>query len=136
VPRSYSCYPARLDCPFCNVAPGRIWIETEHAIALADPQPISDGHTIVFPRKHVSTVYELTISEQESLWALVSEVRRRLLTGLTPDGFSIGFNDTLQNGAIGEHAAVLIVPRRCGDNVWLRRGADWITDDLVFVEGK
>jgi len=64
---------------------------------MPDASPIAEGHTVVAPRQHVSTIYELTIPEQQALRELVSEARARLLTGLTPDGFSIGFNDTTEN---------------------------------------
>jgi diadenosine tetraphosphate (Ap4A) HIT family hydrolase len=57
----HSCYPAALEpCPYCSVESSRTWIENEHAIALADSNPIADGHTIIFSRKHVGTIYELT----------------------------------------------------------------------------
>jgi hypothetical protein len=46
----------------------------------------------------VGTIYQLTELEQEALWVLISEVWRRLLTGLTPDRFSIGFNDVIHEG--------------------------------------
>jgi diadenosine tetraphosphate (Ap4A) HIT family hydrolase len=55
---------------------------------------VADGHTLVAPRKHVSSIYELTIREQQSLWELVGEARERLL-GLMSDGFNIGFNETM-----------------------------------------
>ena len=85
------CYPADLDpCPSCTIDRARLWIETGHSVALPDASPITAGHTVVVPRKHVSTIYELTIIEQQALWDLVADVRARLLTGLMPDGFSIG----------------------------------------------
>ena len=46
--------------------------------------------TVVVPRKHGVTNYQLTILESEGVWEFVSDVRRRLLTGLNPDGFRIG----------------------------------------------
>jgi diadenosine tetraphosphate (Ap4A) HIT family hydrolase len=119
-------------CPYCSVEPGRTWIENEHAIALGDSSAIADGHTIIFPRKHVDTIYELTALEQEALWVLVGEVRRRLLTGLSPDGFSIGFNDVMHDGVATAHAAVFVVPRRRNDGVVLRGGIDWVTVDRLF----
>jgi diadenosine tetraphosphate (Ap4A) HIT family hydrolase len=126
----HSCYSAALDlCPYCSVEPGHAWIENEHAIALADSAPIADGHTIIVPRKHVGTIYELTPLEQEAVWVLVAEVRRRLLTGLTPDGFSVGFNDAMHDGVTTDHAAVFVVPRRRNDGLTLPAGIDWVTDD-------
>ena len=101
------CYIPNLEpCPFCPVPRDRIWIETEHAIAFADAYPVADGHTLVIPRKHVVTIYELTIPEQTAIWELVGEVRERLLTGLKPDGFNIGFNDGLAAGQTVMHAHV------------------------------
>jgi diadenosine tetraphosphate (Ap4A) HIT family hydrolase len=67
------------------------------------------------PRKHVTTIYELTLPEQQGVWKLVAEVRERLLTGLKPDGFSIGFNVGLAAGQTVEHAHVHVIPRRAGD---------------------
>jgi diadenosine tetraphosphate (Ap4A) HIT family hydrolase len=69
------------NCPFCAVTSERIWIETEHAIAIPDAFPVTDGHTLVVPRRHVSTIYELSIPEQKAIWDLVAEVRRQLLRG-------------------------------------------------------
>jgi diadenosine tetraphosphate (Ap4A) HIT family hydrolase len=120
-------------CPYCNLDPRSNWLENEHAIALADSNPITDGYTIVLPRKHVGTIYQLTIPEQEALWDLVNEVRRRLLTGLMPDGFSIGFNDSRHRDLNAAHALVTVVPRRHGDGLQLRPGITWITDDHLLT---
>jgi len=84
---------------------------------------------LVVPRKHVSTIYELSAAEQKQLWGLVSQVRSRLLTGLAPHAFSIGFNDTMHLEVTANHAAVHIVPRWHGDNLALHADLDWVTDD-------
>jgi diadenosine tetraphosphate (Ap4A) HIT family hydrolase len=62
-----------------------------------------DGHMLVVPRKHIGTIYELTMPEQKAVWALVAEARGRLLTGLMPDSFDISFDH-------GVHAVVHLVP--------------------------
>jgi diadenosine tetraphosphate (Ap4A) HIT family hydrolase len=116
-------------CPFCSLDPGRKWIETEHAIAFADAYPVSDGHTLVIPRKHVSSIYELTADEQSAVWSLVADVRNRLLTGLKPDAFNIGVNDGVAAGQTIEHAHVHVIPRRKGDVADPRGGIRWIIDE-------
>ncbi len=116
-------------CPFCSIAPERVWIETAHAVAFPDAFPVADGHMLVVPRKHVFTIYELTIPEQRAIWELVGEVRQRLLAGLKPDGFNIGFNDGLAAGQTVEHAHVHIIPRREGDVPDPRGGIRWIIAD-------
>jgi diadenosine tetraphosphate (Ap4A) HIT family hydrolase len=81
---------------------------------------------LVVPRKHVSTIYELTTAEQKDIWDLVGEVRQRLLTGLKPDGFNIGFNDGLAAGQTVMHAHIHVIPRRNGDVPDPRGGIRWI----------
>jgi hypothetical protein len=45
-------------CPFCSLDPNRKWINNEHALAFPDVYPVTDGHTLVIPCKHVSSIYE------------------------------------------------------------------------------
>lgn len=116
-------------CPFCTLAADRRWIEHAEAIAFPDAYPVTDGHTLVIPRKHVGSIYELTAEAQSAVWSLVAEVRTRLLTGLKPDAFNIGLNDGLAAGQTVEHAHVHIIPRRKGDVPDPRGGIRWIIDD-------
>jgi diadenosine tetraphosphate (Ap4A) HIT family hydrolase len=116
-------------CPFCSLAPGRKWIEKEDALAFPDAYPVTDGHALVIPRKHVSSIYELNANEQAALWDLVGEVRERLLASLKPDGFNIGVNDGLTAGQTIDHAHVHVIPRRKGDVPDPRGGIRWIIDD-------
>ena len=94
-------------CPFCHSGDDRICIANEHAIAFPDTYPVTEGHTLVAPRKHVSTIYELGIPEQRSVRDLV-EVRQRLLHDLPAEGFNIGFND----GLAALHTR-RVITRRC-----------------------
>jgi diadenosine tetraphosphate (Ap4A) HIT family hydrolase len=116
-------------CLFCAIECGRPWIETEHAMALPNAAPVTDGHTLVVPRKHVANVYELGPAEQQAVWELVSEVRKRLLIGLAPAGLSIGFSDVA-----GHHVHVHVVPRRAGEDLTLPADIEWVTDDLAPAE--
>ena len=124
--------PVVAPCPFCDVEPARVWIENQYAIAFPDAFPVADGHTLIVPRRHVATIYGLTMPEQEAIWDLVGEVRERLLTGLKPDGFNIGFNDGLAAGQTVEHAHVHVIPRRRGD-VPDPRGGMVIADNAPYL---
>ena len=124
------CYAFGLsNCPFCFLPRERLWIETEHALAVRDAYPISEGHTLVLPRKHVSTIYELSVTEQNVIWDLVSEVRRHLLADLTPDGFNIGLNEGLPAGQTVMHAHIHVIPRWSGDVPDPRGGIRWVIAD-------
>jgi diadenosine tetraphosphate (Ap4A) HIT family hydrolase len=111
--------------------PDRIWIENDAALAVGDSYPVADGHTLVVTRKHVSTIYELSISEQGVIWALVGEVRERLFIGLKPDGFNIGINDGLATWQTVFHAHVHIIPRHHGDVPDPRGGIRWVIADMA-----
>ncbi len=118
-----------MPCPFCSLDSNRKWIENEHAIAFPDVYPVTDGHTLVIPRKHVTSIYELRGDERSAVWSLVAEVRQRLLTGLKPDAFNIGVNDGLAAGQTVEHAHVHVIPRWKGDVPDPRGGIRWIIDE-------
>ena len=113
-------------CPFCSITPGRKSVENEHAIAIGDAYPVTDGHTLVIPRQHVSSIYQLNATQQTALWDLVAEVRQSILAKLKPDGFNIGVNDGLAAGQTVEHAHVHIIPRYTGDVPDARGGIRWI----------
>jgi histidine triad (HIT) family protein len=105
----------------------RIWIESEHAIAFAADAPATEGHIVVVPKEHVPSVHALPMAAQKGVWALLTDARGRLRTGLVPDrGFSIGF------GAAGPHALIHLVPRRSGNKVELPECGEWIEDDGVL----
>ena len=118
---------ARLQpCPFCYIAPSRIWLEAEQAIAFADAHPISKGHTLVAPRQHVGSIQQLFIDEQKALWGFVGDVRRRLQKDFRLGSFYIGFNDWAAAGKMVTHAHIHIVPLRQGDVPDPRSGITWV----------
>lgn len=51
------------DCVFCKIAnhqaPANIVYEDDLVMAIMDIDPISDGHTLVIPKKEIKTLYEL-----------------------------------------------------------------------------
>src|SRR3954463_5194006 len=97
-----------LECPFCVVGE-RKWLENDAAIAFPDAYPLAEGHTLVAPRLHVRSLYELNALQQSSVWELVAEVRQRLLVGLKPDAFNIGVNDGITAGQTLDHAHVQVI---------------------------
>jgi diadenosine tetraphosphate (Ap4A) HIT family hydrolase len=95
-------------------------------VAIRDAYPVSEGHTLVVPSRHVTTIYELPATEQSIIWELVSEVRTRLLSDLRPDGFNIGLTDGMAAGQTVMHAHVHVIPRWNGDVSDPRGGIRWV----------
>jgi len=114
------------NCPFCTLPPDRVWLATEHVLAIADSFPITDGHTLVIPVRHVASIYDLPEMEQAALWMLVAKVRSVLQEKLHPDGFNVGLNDGTAAGQTIAHAHIHVIPRRKGDVPDPRGGIRWV----------
>jgi diadenosine tetraphosphate (Ap4A) HIT family hydrolase len=116
-------------CPFCDLAPDRVSRSSTHARALADAYPVTDGHTLVVPVRHVASLFELAADELAEVWRLVGEVRAALAASHAPDAFTIGVNDGEAAGQTVGHAHVHVIPRRRGDVPDPRGGVRWVIPD-------
>jgi diadenosine tetraphosphate (Ap4A) HIT family hydrolase len=117
------------DCPFCPMETNRIRVESEFAVAFLDGFPLTEGHTLVIPKRHVASLFELSDEEQAAVWTLVAQVRASLVAELRPDGFNVGLNDGTSAGQTVMHAHVHVIPRRNGDVTDPRGGVRWIIPD-------
>lgn len=115
-----------MPCPFCPSPAERVLAHNAHAVALRDAYPISPGHTLLIPRRHVASLAEVTGEEAAALWALLSEARARLDRELRPDGFNVGVNDGAAAGQTVMHLHVHLIPRFAGDRADPRGGVRWI----------
>lgn len=117
------------DCPFCSLDEGRVLQTSAHARAIRDAYPVSEGHTLVVPNRHVASLYDLTAEEQADVWRLAGEVRAALAASYGPDGFNIGVNDGAAAGQTVAHAHVHIIPRYVGDVPDPRGGIRWVVPE-------
>lgn len=122
-------------CPFCNPTAEHVWLEDEAGCVIWDGFPISKGHSLVVPRFHVSSLFDLEPEAQAALWKMVGEVRSRLDGDLQPDAFNIGLNDGVAAGQTVMHAHIHVVPRWKGDVADPRGGVRWIIPDKANYWG-
>jgi diadenosine tetraphosphate (Ap4A) HIT family hydrolase len=114
-------------CPFCEVIEGdRAALRTTGAAAFPDAFPVSPGHTLVVPTRHVADFFDLDADEQADVWRLVAEVRSRLAAEHAPDGFNVGLNAGAAAGQTVSHAHVHVIPRYRGDVADPRGGVRWL----------
>jgi diadenosine tetraphosphate (Ap4A) HIT family hydrolase len=118
--------PSGAECPFCNLSKGRTWLEIGGVVAILDGFPLSEGHTLVIPRRHVVALFDLPEAELLHLWVVVAKVRKILQKKYQPDAFNIGINEGEAAGQTVGHAHVHIIPRRKGDVVDPRGGIRWV----------
>ena len=93
----------------------RIVAENELAYAIADAFPISPGHTLIIPKRHMKSLFETTEKEREALFSLLVGIRKKIKTGKHPDGFNIGVNEGQAAGQTVMHLHLHLVPRYSGD---------------------
>lgn len=113
-------------CPFCNLASDKSFSQSSIAIALRDAFPVARGHTLIVPREHVASIFDLSEADYAQLWKLVAEVRATLVEQLSPPGFNIGINDGEAAGQTVPHAHIHVIPRYQGDVLDPRGGVRWI----------
>jgi diadenosine tetraphosphate (Ap4A) HIT family hydrolase len=104
-----------IDCPFCCLPAERILESNAQALAVADAFPVSAGHTLVIPRRHVRSFFELTEDEVAAVHTLLRRMKDRLVKSLNPGGFNIGVNVGAVSGQTVAHAHVHLIPRYAGD---------------------
>lgn len=113
-------------CPFCHPRLDQLVSETLACRILRDGFPISPGHTLVVPKRHVASIFDLPFEECMEIWSVVSEVRKQLRDDLQPDGFNIGVNDGTAAGQTVPHAHIHVIPRFNGDVLDPRGGVRWV----------
>jgi diadenosine tetraphosphate (Ap4A) HIT family hydrolase len=104
------------DGPFCTIGEHvEVLCKTDIAMAILDSFPISPGHTLVIPKRHVPDYFELTAEEQNELWQLVNRCKLILQDRFHPDGFNIGINVGEMAGQSIFHVHIHLIPRYKGD---------------------
>jgi diadenosine tetraphosphate (Ap4A) HIT family hydrolase len=120
---------AEAACPFCHVASDQVTRTSANARAFADAYPVTPGHTLVVPARHVVSLFDLTAGELADVWRLVGEVRAELAASHDTDAFTIGVNDGEAAGQTVGHAHVHVIPRRRGDVPDPRGGVRWVVPE-------
>jgi diadenosine tetraphosphate (Ap4A) HIT family hydrolase len=106
--------------------PERIIDFNNLALVIRDGHPISPGHTLVIPKRHIGTWFEITQAEQQALLDLLAKAKAALETEFKPDGYNIGINDGPAAGQTVPHLHMHLIPRYKGDLEDPRGGVRWI----------
>jgi diadenosine tetraphosphate (Ap4A) HIT family hydrolase len=96
--------------------------ESATAYAMFDGYPVSKGHVLVIPKRHVSNYFELPLKEQSACWLMVNKVQAIISQEFAPDGFNVGMNINRDAGQNMMHASIHLIPRYKGDTVGAKGG--------------
>ena len=106
------------DCPFCAPEAERTLLaETATAYAILDNNPVTHGHTLIIPKRHVANYFDLTTREQTACWLMVNFVKQILSELYQTNDFNIGINVGEAAGQVVAHGCIGVIPRRLGDVV-------------------
>jgi diadenosine tetraphosphate (Ap4A) HIT family hydrolase len=113
-------------CPFCPPVASSPVGENGTCVAFRDAFPVSPGHTLIVPRRHVASFFALDAAEQADLLALLNAVVAELDGEFAPDGYNIGLNEGEAAGQTVKHIHLHVIPRRTGDAADPRGGIRWV----------
>ena len=77
----------RKACLFCELGRERILHQSALAVVFADSFPVSIGHCLVVPRRHVASLFGTTEDEQREMLRLLSEARASIQKAHAPGRF-------------------------------------------------
>jgi histidine triad (HIT) family protein len=84
-------------------------------VAILDDRPASPGHTLVIPRAHIESIWELDDDTAVALMMTIKSVAGLLRERLQPDGLTVRQNNGPASGQRIPHVHVHLVPRWEGD---------------------
>ncbi|WP_246212075.1 HIT family protein [Usitatibacter palustris] len=90
---------------------------SENALAYmrTDNHPMSRGHVLVIPKRHVVDFFDMTHEEQVAVLELLRKAHGLAAAEHSPDGFNIGVNIGQAAGQSRMHVHVHLIPRYTGD---------------------
>lgn len=120
-------------CPFCELLKrdptGRILARNEHAFLVADGFPVSDGHSLVISKRHVSSFFDASEAEKLAIMELIEEAKARVEQNQSPAGYNIGINDGPAAGQTVPHLHVHLIPRYPDEPGDPRGGIRWVVPE-------
>lgn len=114
------------ECIFCCLEESRIVIKNKLGLAIYDNYPVSKGHLLIIPKRHISSLSEAKTQEVIAFFSLIDEAKKVLVEKYKPTGFNIGINEGVSAGQTVMHLHIHIIPRYQGDQEDPRGGVRWI----------
>ncbi len=104
-------------CVFCELSKGTSHVlENEYAFVIADKYPVTEGHSLVIPKRHFADYFSIAKVEKDAIDDLLQMRRKQLIeSDCTIQGFNVGVNAGEVAGQTVFHCHIHLIPRRKGD---------------------
>ena len=107
------------DCIFCKIAngeiPSRTIYEDQRFRAILDLNPATKGHTLILPKDHSSSLYDLPEDTAAAVLVLAKKLAAVLSERLACDGLNLVQNNGETAGQTVSHFHMHMIPRYVGD---------------------
>ena len=103
-------------CIFCKIRKEDLQFENQLAYSSIDSYPVTKFHSLIVPKRHVETYFDLTEEEILECNELILKTKEKILKQESSvKGFNIGTNAGKVAGQSIMHCHVHLIPRREGD---------------------
>lgn len=107
------------DCVFCKIVAGTLpsyrVFEDERHVAFLDINPFSAGHTLVCPKRHGETLWDMDEHEIAEVFRVASKVSMGVVAATEADGFRIMQNNGEAANQAVAHIHVHVIPSKLQD---------------------
>ena len=100
--------------------------ENSLAVWIRDGFPVAPGHSLIIPKRHVGSFFEINEAERTAMLVLLDEAKALADSEFHPDAFNIGINDGPAAGQTVPHLHMHLIPRFRGDVGDPRGGVRWV----------
>jgi diadenosine tetraphosphate (Ap4A) HIT family hydrolase len=116
-----------MTCLFCCLPESRELLRNDTAIVVRDAFPVTRGHTLVIPLRHVESFFDTSAEERAAMFELLDAAKQQLQAEFAPAGFNIGINDGAAAGQTIRHLHMHLIPKYAGDRPdgGADRNLDW-----------
>lgn len=112
------------NCIFCAIAakraPAAIVYESAEAMAFLDIRPVTEGHTLVIPKKHSRNLFDLDDDSGKAVMHASRVVARALRAAFNADGLTVLQSNERASGQDVFHYHAHLAPRFVGDGLMSR----------------
>jgi len=109
------------NCVFCKIIRGEIKSEilkqSANFIAIKDINPVSEGHALIVPKAHYTTLLDLPEELGAELMKFAKEIASELMETKKGSGFNVIMNNFPAAGQFVMHAHLHVIPRKEGDGI-------------------
>jgi histidine triad (HIT) family protein len=101
--------------------------ENEHLLAFLDIAPLSEGHTLIVPKRQVALLHELSPDECAEIGRQLPVIARKVVTAVEAPGYNVLQNNGPVSGQVVPHVHFHIIPRAESDGLgyrWIAKPAN------------